>query len=188
MKIRYKTIEHERTEDAPFVGALISAIDCKFNCKGCFNTELKKEKTKTESAEKIIAQVKMNPFNKGIILGGLEWSEQPLEMMELCKVASENGLEVMIYTGCGLAEFQQRVGVACADKVGHTDLLNKNINTEQDKMIYTFLGTIILDTMIPSTHYIKTGLYDASDKSIDREHFGVRLASNNQNIYKFEQA
>ena len=39
--INYKTIVNERTEDAPFIGALISAIDCKFNCKKCFNQDIK---------------------------------------------------------------------------------------------------------------------------------------------------
>ena len=41
MIIKTKGIVHERVEDAPFMGALISAVDCNLNCKGCFNQHLK---------------------------------------------------------------------------------------------------------------------------------------------------
>ena len=54
MKIHYKLIEHERTQDAPFVGALISATRCNYNCKNCFNQEVKKYKTQVKEAEEII--------------------------------------------------------------------------------------------------------------------------------------
>jgi recombinational DNA repair protein RecR len=36
-RINYKLIESERVEDAPFMGALISACDCKYNCPNCLN-------------------------------------------------------------------------------------------------------------------------------------------------------
>lgn len=99
MKIRYKTIEHERVEDAPFIGALISAIDCKFNCKNCFNQPLKKLQTLIKEDVEIINEIKSNPFNKGIILAGLEWTLQLSEAIALANKAHENNLLVMLYTG-----------------------------------------------------------------------------------------
>lgn len=99
LRINYKKIEHERIEDAPFMGALISACDCRFNCAGCFNQELKKIPTLNASAEEIIREVTSNCFNKGIILGGLEWSLQQEQCIELCRVAKENNLVTMVYTG-----------------------------------------------------------------------------------------
>jgi hypothetical protein len=70
--INYKLIENERMGDAPFIGALISSCDCKFNCYHCFNQHIKKLPTLNENAENLIKHIKQNPFNKGIILAGLE--------------------------------------------------------------------------------------------------------------------
>ena len=97
--INYKLIEHERVEDAPFVGALISACDCKFGCKGCFNQHIKNMPTKQDTAENIIKQIKSNPFNKGVIFAGLEWTLQIDECLALARLAKQNGLLTMLYTG-----------------------------------------------------------------------------------------
>lgn len=97
--INYKLIEHERLEDAPFVGALISACDCKFNCPDCFNQHVKNLPTLSKSCDDIIAEIKSNVFNDGVIFAGLEWTLQLDECLTLAKAAKENGLKTMIYTG-----------------------------------------------------------------------------------------
>lgn len=107
--IRYKVIEHERVEDAPFIGALISAITCHIGCEGCFNQSVKGMATQVASAEILIKQILENPFNEGVILGGLEWSEQPRELVQLVESALKNKLKVMIYTGHSLNVFFSRV-------------------------------------------------------------------------------
>jgi pyruvate-formate lyase-activating enzyme len=99
LKIRYKTLEHERFEDSPFVGCLISAIDCKFNCKNCFNQPLKNLPTILKEEAEIIEEVKSNQFNKGIIFAGLEWTLQMTELVRLARLAKQNGLQTMLYTG-----------------------------------------------------------------------------------------
>lgn len=104
--IRYKAITHERTEDAPFIGALVSAADCHIECKCCFNQHLREMPVLKDSAEKIINEIVSNPLNEGIILGGMEWSEQLPEMFELVELAAEKGLKIMIYTGKSLEEYQ----------------------------------------------------------------------------------
>lgn len=108
MIIRYKTIAEERTEDAPFVGALISAIECNFNCKECFNQHLKNVQTKQEECEVIIKNIKSNFFNNGIILAGLEWSNQPQEAQSLIECALKNDLQVILYTGMDIDVFQKK--------------------------------------------------------------------------------
>lgn len=113
MNIRIKGIAHERTEDAPFMGALISAIDCHIDCKGCFNQHLKNESTIILDSKTIIREVLKNPFNKGIILGGLEWTEQPEEMKELIKIALENNLQVILYTGLSEDMFNKKFSDIC---------------------------------------------------------------------------
>lgn len=99
MKIRYKAIEHERVEDSPFMGAVISAIDCKFNCKNCFNQSIKLLPMQIKEEEEIINEIKSNPFNQGIIFGGLEWTLQMTELVRLARLAKKNNLQTMLYTG-----------------------------------------------------------------------------------------
>lgn len=187
MEIHYKSIVHERTEDAPFVGALISAIDCNYRCRGCFNTPLKRMKTLVSTAKEIIDEVLSNPFNEGIILGGLEWSLQPLEMLELCNVASKSNLKIMIYTGADLEEFYSIVGKAARLKTSQVDMVGA-MDALDTKNLEVYTGRALCDFYIPSTHYIKTGKFIKSKKSDDNVAFGVRLASENQMIYQIKKA
>ena len=97
--ISYRGIIHERTEDAPFMGALIVAKSCSNNCQGCFNQHLKYSPLYVRLARDIIQEVRMNPFNDGIILGGLEWTEEPEDMLSLIYWAKTLRMQVMLYTG-----------------------------------------------------------------------------------------
>lgn len=106
MIIKIKGIVHERVEDAPFMGALICAVDCKFNCKGCFNQHLKNLPTIEMDSEEILDEVIKNPFNEGIILAGLEWSLQPNQLRELVNSAINKELKVIIYSGLNEEEFK----------------------------------------------------------------------------------
>lgn len=98
-KINYKVIEPERVEDAPFMGALISACNCKYNCPNCFNQKVKNLATISSSIEEILKIVKSNPFHKGIIFAGLEWSLQMNECIALAMAAKDIGLQTIVYTG-----------------------------------------------------------------------------------------
>jgi len=108
-QIHYRGIIHERTEDAPFMGALIIAATCDNGCKDCFNQHLKESRVYIRTAEEIIAEVMQNPFNDGIILGGLEWSQQPREAIELIRCATASGLQVILYTGLAEKELYNRI-------------------------------------------------------------------------------
>ena len=123
---------HERTEDAPFVGALISAVDCNFNCKECFNQHLKNNETLYSTEQEIMNMVKSNIFNHGIILAGLEWSNQPEEALALIKCALRNNLDVILYTGMNIDEFKIKYPKLIVNgiyiKYGRFDLTQKTIN------------------------------------------------------------
>ncbi len=120
--VSYKGIIHERTEDAPFMGALIIATSCNNRCQDCFNQHLKYAKTHLRYADEVIEEVKQNPFNDGIILGGLEWSEQPDDTIALISCAAEANLKVMLYTGLTELELYRRIPqkflVGCYVKFG----------------------------------------------------------------------
>jgi pyruvate-formate lyase-activating enzyme len=94
--------------DAPFVGALLSACDCKFNCHNCFNQHIKNIPTISEDSEIILSKVQKNIFNKGIILAGLEWTLQEDEMYELCKQAKVRGLKTIVFTGNTFEYFKNK--------------------------------------------------------------------------------
>lgn len=187
MNIKYKYIEHERTEDAPFVGALICAEDCTFNCPECFNQELRKNVPNIiQDSGHIISLVKQNPLNQGVIFGGLEWSRQPMEMIELAEKARLANLEVMIYTGLEKDEFFRKVGMACVRHSPEATEIENNIVTKEDETIYNFIGAMVMDNLV-GDYYLKCGRYDNSQKTTDKVQFGVSLSSENQVIYKFKK-
>lgn len=65
----------------------------------------------------IIKEVKSNPFNEGIILGGLEWTEQPEEMIELIDMAIENQLKVILYSGLSEKIFKKKFPQVYSKKI-----------------------------------------------------------------------
>lgn len=107
MKIRYKGIEHNNTTDAPFIGARICAIDCHRGCPNCFNQELRNRCYESIDCEKLLTMVQQNSLDCGIILGGLEWTEQPMEMIHLVVKAIERQMAVAIYTGMSQEQFEE---------------------------------------------------------------------------------
>lgn len=181
MAIRYKEIVHERVEDAPFIGALICGILCSRGCADCINSHLKTKDFKRKDSGYIISKIKANPINEGIIFGGLEWSEQPLELLELAKTAYEAGLKIMIYTGCEIGEFYARIGKAMAEKKGYKfDPKNpEHVNFT----IFHQIGLTAFNYFIRGDYYIKTGAYDAEKVVDNNVQFGVRLATSNQQIH-----
>jgi organic radical activating enzyme len=107
--VSYKGIIHERAEDAPFMGALIIGVSCRNNCRNCFNQHLKDTQTYIKFADEIIEEVKQNHFNDGIILAGLEWSEQPDDTIALISCAMHENLQVILYTGLTEQELFRRI-------------------------------------------------------------------------------
>lgn len=110
--INHKGIEHNVYGEAPFVGARICAMSCHKGCVGCQHDYLKGNEVVwyTQTAEEIVGVVHGNLFNQGLILGGLEWTEQPEQMVELVQVAMVSGLEVIVYTHKSEHEMRERFG------------------------------------------------------------------------------
>lgn len=123
--ITYKAVLHERIDDAPFVGALIVAPTCSNNCPSCFNQHLKNLQDFIQTSDYIIYEVCSNPFNEGIILGGLEWSERPDEAIDLIDTALQKGLQVILYTGLTKDALEERIPTrylkGCYVKYGRYD-------------------------------------------------------------------
>jgi len=104
-KIRYISIEHGILTDAPFIGARICAIKCHHNCPGCFNAELNKANYNIATTKEVIDEILKHPINEGIILAGLNWIEQPQEMLSLICYALFMNLKIMIYTYLTIDKF-----------------------------------------------------------------------------------
>lgn len=133
--MKIKGFEHERTQDAPFMGCLIIANDCNRNCRNCFNQHLKNKPSIDMTADDIIAEVKKNPFNEGIILGGLEWFEQLDDMYILMKAAAESNLKIMVYTGESYIK-DESIFIECAKKVETYVKLGPYIETLPGRQMY----------------------------------------------------
>ena len=108
--ITYKDIDHERLGDAPFIGALVIAAQCHGPCKNCFNLDLRQAPNKFATAEQIIQTILENPFNEGIILGGLEWTEQPDDLIDLLltSIWYSDRLQRMLYTRLTEEQFAEQ--------------------------------------------------------------------------------
>lgn len=102
-------IEHDVLSDAPFVGARITGISCNKHCPGCFNQHLLNMPFKEDSAQNIIKEILKNPFNEGVIFGGLEWTEQPKELEELIEESLKNNLKVIVYTNNTEEEYFEKI-------------------------------------------------------------------------------
>jgi organic radical activating enzyme len=182
MLVRYKFIEHENKTESPFVGALISAVSCDKKCKGCNTRDYKKLKTIIKDSEEIIKEVIDNKNNTGIILSGLEWSLQPMEMLMLIECAVKNGLKIFISTGYSLEEFHSRIGLAVSGNLNVNSFIGKDLIH-----MYAMIGAMTLNHYIEDDYYIKSGSYNNTLLEKNRVHFGVKLSSSNQNIYKIER-
>lgn len=187
MKIRIKGIEHGVEGVAPFTGAVVQSVGCKMKCKGCSTRHLKKEKTLKVEAEDIVNEILSNSANQGIILSGLEWSEQPMELLELAKVSAKHDLIIMIYTGCDILEFYDRIGRAIYQDTTGTELTVDKMAEGFFEGFLATLGASSLDFFTPEGYFLKCGVYDRDDPADeDYGKFGVHLSSNNQKIYKIK--
>ncbi|MFW6377103.1 MAG: 4Fe-4S cluster-binding domain-containing protein [bacterium] len=108
--VRHKGIVHNVMNDAPFVGAIIIAPTCSRGCEGCINEHLKRQKGFiTSKALDILKEIKNNPFDEGMILAGLEWTESPKQMLKLIESAINIfNMKVMIYTYMTEKEFKNK--------------------------------------------------------------------------------
>ena len=108
--IKHKGIKHNIINDAPFIGAIIIAPTCNKGCRDCINKHLKRDKVSIykEPVKKIIYKIKNNPFDKGLILAGLEWTESSNDMKKLIEETLKEKLEVMLYTYLVEDKFKQK--------------------------------------------------------------------------------
>ena len=100
-RVDIKGVIQERLQDAPFVGALIIGTTCNQNCVNCFNQHLKNKETLNVNPKFIIDMIQLNPFNEGVIFGGLEWSDQEDDLNIILDeiIKRKSNLKIMLYTG-----------------------------------------------------------------------------------------
>lgn len=129
--MKYKGIVHNILNDAPFIGALVIADACSKACPECINEHLKDESyTCVSEPHEIIDKVKKNGLNQGIILSGLEWSEQPKDLESLVDEALNRELQVMVYTHHDENKFFQMVpGLKDKDVYVKFGLYNPNLKS-----------------------------------------------------------
>lgn len=106
MKIKHKGLEHGVTSDAPFIGARLCALHCNRGCPDCQNQYLKDSENIIEQDDlEILLEIQQSNIDQGLILGGLEWTNQPHEMEELIRMCHRHHVPVILYTGMTEEEF-----------------------------------------------------------------------------------
>lgn len=106
MYIRLKGIDQEVIGDAPFVGLRLNSIACDLNCYECHNEHLKQSTVELFDLSYIKALYKSNPLHKGIIFGGLEWSNQEEELRHIMSYFLNDNIPFIIYTGLTESNFK----------------------------------------------------------------------------------
>lgn len=156
MIIKYKALLHEQEGYAPFKGAYLvgTKVDPTFKLTDplCFQ----KNKPSKALARKIVEEVLARSENEGLIFGGSDWSQQPMELFEIFSLASGYGLKICFRTHHSLSDFEGAIGKACASKIGVEQELKKHMLTKSDHGLYPFIGAMILDYYIHDDYYIIT--------------------------------
>lgn len=106
--VMHKGLIHNIVNDAPFIGALLVAPSCSHDCPGCINNHLKNSEAQISDLVDILLDITNDPFDEGIILAGLEWTESPDDMQQLILSALTWGLKVMLYTHMTEDEFKEK--------------------------------------------------------------------------------
>lgn len=185
--MKIKKIIHGVDDLAPFVGANLVADFCSNGCKGCYGKKVRREYSMLLTPIEIIDFVKKDKRNDGIIFGGLEWSEQIDDMLELIVLAVEKDLKIMIYTHLTLIELYAIIGKSVREKTKYS-VQDNPLLSQNDQEIDSHIGALVLDKMITDEFYIKCGEFKLDKVVDDYSQFGVKLASSNQVIYKIESS
>lgn len=176
-----KGIKYNSIGVAPFKATEVFAPTCSMRCKGCNAKELKKSKPISSNYDSIISKCILMG-DQGIVFDGLEWSESPSDLLEMCKRCSEKNLQIAIYTGHDMIEFYAEIGryaVSCTKLNG---LFDVGIIKENDPNFFAIIGKMVLDSYIPNDYYLKVGKYDKSLKYCEKIRHGVSLSTENQDF------
>lgn len=98
MLIHHRGLYGDRFDNPWGLGTLIWAKDCHYHCEGCFHQDRFDLPIVEEDSQDIIDKIKEDPFSRGIIFGGFEWTEQYDELLCLISESISAGLEVIVYT------------------------------------------------------------------------------------------
>lgn len=99
-KLRLAGVIRESIVDGPGIRMTVFVQGCPHHCKGCHNAQTWNfDGGYDGSVEKIIEEAKKDPLLRGITLSGGEPFSQAKPLSKLAKLAHENGLDIMTYTG-----------------------------------------------------------------------------------------
>ncbi len=100
VKLRLAGVIRESIVDGPGIRMTVFVQGCPHHCKGCHNEQTWDfEGGYDSTAEKIIEEAKKDPLLKGLTFSGGEPFCQAESLAALGKMAHQNGLNVVTYTG-----------------------------------------------------------------------------------------
>ena len=100
LKLRINNILSDSIVDGFGLRLVVFTQGCKLRCSGCHNPSTHAlDEGKLVELKEIQAKWKKNPILHGITISGGEPFLQPKEVLELVKLAKNDGLDVVIYSG-----------------------------------------------------------------------------------------
>lgn len=122
--IRVCGIEPESIVDGPGFRYVLFVQGCPHRCPGCHNPESHDfNGGQLMTIEEIFAQIKQNPYLRGVTFSGGEPFEQVPALLELGKMIKDAGLSLMSYSGYTLEELQGRHDPETDELLGLLDIL-----------------------------------------------------------------
>ncbi len=104
-------ITRDSIVDGPGLRAVIWTQGCKHNCMGCHNPRTHSfNKGFLMECSDIVKELEDLRLHKGITFSGGDPLEQPLECLEIAKVAKDMGLDIWCYTGYTFEELINKRG------------------------------------------------------------------------------
>ena len=123
-KIKLSGVEPESIVDGPGFRYVIFTQGCKHNCKGCHNPQTHPfEGGSLRAAKEIGEEILKNPMLSGITLSGGEPICQAKQLIPLCRMVREKGLDIAIYSGYTFEQLLEMEDPAVKELLSLCDVL-----------------------------------------------------------------
>ena len=107
--------------------------------------------------------IKSTVDGKGVVLGGLEWSDTPHDMFEVLK-ALDGCSNIIIQTGYDVDKFHEKIGRDCVDMLDADDGEIAKLTSDADDEMYRYFGHALISYYAGGTYVLDKVAHKKDDK------------------------
>lgn len=96
--VRYKGVVFDSKDHPEGLATLVIAPECYHGCNNCVNSHLKDNKVQITSVNFLIDFILGNSLGNRIVLGGLEWTEDELNLYVILSGLVKKEANIILYT------------------------------------------------------------------------------------------